>query len=106
MKKSKRKPTRIRETDHSLPATSSPRGSPLPQSPELQQSPSPTETDQSLQSEKPVSSQLILHSPSTKMKQSQLNTNPLTFEPMISNIPTLDHVQQFHSNSTSSDPID
>ena len=86
--------------------TSSPRGSPLPQSPELQQSPSPTEIDQSLQPEKPVSSQLILHSPSTKMKQSQLNTNPLTFEPMISNVPTLDHVQQFHSNSTSSDPID
>ena len=40
------------------------------------------------------------------MKQLQLNTNPLTFEPMISNIPTLNHVQQFHSNSTSSDSID
>ena len=25
---------------------------------------------------------------------------------MISNVPTLDHVQQFHSNSTSSNPID
>ena len=104
--KKQKKANMNKETDHSLPATSSPWGFPLPQSPELQQSPSPTETDQSLQPEKPVSSQLILHSPSTKMKQSQLNTNPLTFEPMISNIPTLDHIQQFHSNSTSSDPID
>ena len=66
--KKQKKANTNKEINHSLPATSSLQGSPLPQSPELQQSPSPTKTDQSLQPEKPLSSQLILHSPSTKMK--------------------------------------